>query len=255
MYSATKHVGAVETFQQEESVFFTRPPQSVLMPREVSSHVAPTFETDAGRLASPIQAQTRTSSADRDRQQEAARPTSVRIDELTGSSEPWEDYRPLMPKNPRESSPHPFVAGADSIDAVEKGPEKKAAARRLEQSISEGPHESQREQQALEPGKRAREQEVLLEDADSPLMAENVRPMTPPGVFARLPASPGKEVRTDMSRRRELPETEMDDIQIHIGRIEVTAVPQASARPAPDKPVRKAANLDEYLRRRDGRAS
>jgi len=43
-----------------------------------------------------------------------------------------------------------------------------------------------------------------------------------------------------------------EDIQIHIGRIEVLAVPQAAPRPAV-APVRKGLSLDEYLTRRNGR--
>ena len=43
-----------------------------------------------------------------------------------------------------------------------------------------------------------------------------------------------------------------DDIQIHIGRIEIVAVPPAPARSA--APTRKSQTLDEYLKRRDGRA-
>jgi hypothetical protein len=46
---------------------------------------------------------------------------------------------------------------------------------------------------------------------------------------------------------------ETDEIQIHIGRIEVTAVPPVPARPAP-APNRKSLSLDEYLKRRPGRA-
>jgi len=45
---------------------------------------------------------------------------------------------------------------------------------------------------------------------------------------------------------------EREEIQIHIGRIEVTAVPQAPAR-LTDRPARKSLNLDEYLKRGDGR--
>jgi hypothetical protein len=48
---------------------------------------------------------------------------------------------------------------------------------------------------------------------------------------------------------------EPDEIQIHIGRIEVIAVPAAPARPAPPKPRREPSRLDEYLRRRDGGAA
>lgn len=42
-----------------------------------------------------------------------------------------------------------------------------------------------------------------------------------------------------------------DEIQINIGRIELTAIPQATPRPA--APPRKSLNLDEYLKRRNGR--
>ena len=43
-----------------------------------------------------------------------------------------------------------------------------------------------------------------------------------------------------------------DEIQIHIGRIEVVAVPPPAPRPAP-APARKGMSLDEYLNRRNGR--
>jgi len=44
-----------------------------------------------------------------------------------------------------------------------------------------------------------------------------------------------------------------EEIQIHIGRIEVLAVPQAVSRPAA-APARKGLSLDEYLSRRNGRS-
>jgi hypothetical protein len=49
------------------------------------------------------------------------------------------------------------------------------------------------------------------------------------------------------------PQPQSDDIQIHIGRIEVVAVPQPAPRPAA-APVRKGMGLDEYLSRGNGRA-
>lgn len=52
----------------------------------------------------------------------------------------------------------------------------------------------------------------------------------------------------------EPPVREPDEIQIHIGRIEVTAVPQAPA-PAVANPERNIPSLDEYLKRRDRRSS
>ena len=42
-----------------------------------------------------------------------------------------------------------------------------------------------------------------------------------------------------------------DEIQINIGRIELTAIPQTPQRPAP--PARQSINLDEYLKRGNGR--
>lgn len=52
---------------------------------------------------------------------------------------------------------------------------------------------------------------------------------------------------------RERAEHQGDDIQIHIGRIEVIAMPPAAPRPTP-VPARKSQTLDEYLRRGSGRA-
>jgi hypothetical protein len=48
-------------------------------------------------------------------------------------------------------------------------------------------------------------------------------------------------------------EREHDKVEIHIGRIEVTAVPQEAPRPVAARP-RKSLDLGEYLKRRDGRA-
>jgi hypothetical protein len=55
------------------------------------------------------------------------------------------------------------------------------------------------------------------------------------------------------ARQLRSPERGPEDIRIHIGRIEVTAAPPAPARPAP-APARKSPSLDEYLKRRPGRA-
>jgi hypothetical protein len=61
----------------------------------------------------------------------------------------------------------------------------------------------------------------------------------------------GKERTTSLRRRTE---HQPDEIQIHIGRIEVIALPPAQAAPAPQKPRRGSPSLDEYLRRRGGKS-
>jgi hypothetical protein len=55
-------------------------------------------------------------------------------------------------------------------------------------------------------------------------------------------------------QRRPTASAEPDEIHIHIGRIEVTAVPQSVPRPAAPQP-RKSVNLAEYLKRRRGGTS
>jgi hypothetical protein len=88
----------------------------------------------------------------------------------------------------------------------------------------------------------------------SPLLPEIASPgslhaLDSPSPFAAPQThrdAPAKPPNTVPHRR------EPDEIQITIGRIEVTAVPQSPARPAP-KPGRKQLSLDEYLLRADRR--
>jgi hypothetical protein len=67
------------------------------------------------------------------------------------------------------------------------------------------------------------------------------------GMLAAVAGDSGQPARADFSApsRRS---AQSDDIQIHIGRIEVTAVAQPTPRPAA-APARKAMSLDEYLGR------
>jgi hypothetical protein len=66
-----------------------------------------------------------------------------------------------------------------------------------------------------------------------------------------IPASlPGRVAASPQAQRRESPRAS-DDIHIHIGRVEVIAVPQAAPRPASP---RRAEGLDDFLRRQDRRS-
>jgi hypothetical protein len=82
------------------------------------------------------------------------------------------------------------------------------------------------------------------ERAALPESTERSRPAT--ASVARRSATDGK--RQDPRP----PPAERDEIEIHIGRIEVTAV--QAAPPPPPTPRRHAPSLDDYLRRRNGGA-
>jgi hypothetical protein len=104
---------------------------------------------------------------------------------------------------------------------------------------------------------RLEDPEVVHPGPYRPFVAENLRRRDHQETFRVAPspfsADAGKNEKGNLSRRPGPPEREPDDIQIHIGRIEVTAVPPAPARPAA-KPARQSLNLDDYLKRGDGRA-
>ena len=88
-----------------------------------------------------------------------------------------------------------------------------------------------------------------------PMVAAESRPPAPPGGNAAAPAEPprlaGQRERNGAAKVPAAPR-EPDEINIHIGRIEVTAAQPPPLRPAP-KAQRKAPSLDDYLRRHGGR--
>jgi hypothetical protein len=103
-----------------------------------------------------------------------------------------------------------------------------------------------------------REQEAEARGPYKPLLTTMVNNEARPRILsngASLGArSPVTKDGTNSTRSGSVPAREADDIQIHIGRVEVTAVQQVQTRPAA-KPERKSLNLDEYLKRGTGRAS
>ncbi len=82
-------------------------------------------------------------------------------------------------------------------------------------------------------------------------IAARTAPLLPP----QLPAAGDQRLKTpEPSRRAVLPGGEGEEINIHIGRIEVAAVSPPPARPAAAAAPRKSLNLEEYLRRGNRRA-
>jgi hypothetical protein len=82
----------------------------------------------------------------------------------------------------------------------------------------------------------------------------NARPTAPPHEPVAYGTQEHKQLElpkpTAEPRPAPVSSTATDEIQIHIGRIEITAVP-APVKAAPQKPVYKGPSLQEYLKRRD----
>jgi hypothetical protein len=102
----------------------------------------------------------------------------------------------------------------------------------------------------------ARVEPLVVED----LLASGWRETTvkPPTRWLRessgtVAGDAGKSARAALPPIPRSSDQRTDDIQIHIGRVEVIAVPPAAPRSAA-VPPRKAMSLDEYLKRRDRRA-
>lgn len=101
-----------------------------------------------------------------------------------------------------------------------------------------------------------RTEELVLTHVYTPKMSEStVRSSSlkiPAQKMDPFAAAPRSTPRENSSRRSATPSRQPDEIQIHIGRIEVTAVQQAPVPPAV-KPTRKGLSLDEYLQRANRR--
>jgi hypothetical protein len=86
-----------------------------------------------------------------------------------------------------------------------------------------------------------------------PLLAASQQPAPKLQPRESLPTSAATRTSASEAARRAQPaQREADEIHIHIGRIEVAAITQPSPRPAAAA-ARRSLNLDEYLRRGNGR--
>jgi hypothetical protein len=97
--------------------------------------------------------------------------------------------------------------------------------------------------------------EASPRQAKNPFRIQTPPPEEPAGQdFRIVPAFKPPANRGDGTGRNGTSRAEPDEIEIHIGRIEVIAAPPApAARPAP--PARKSMSLDEYLKRNNRRGS
>jgi len=152
----------------------------------------------------------------------------------------------------RGSSPTEPVGSADLGQPAERTPVRKLVETRRDvptRSLDRNPHPPAGEKidDNAEPNPVRTERPILRQEPFRPLMAEE-RPSLRAGGIAtvnRMGSLPQRAVPTVPPVK---PDTAPDEIQIHIGRIEVTALPPAPLRVAAP-PLRKHLNLSEYLKR------
>jgi len=100
--------------------------------------------------------------------------------------------------------------------------------------------------------------ENFSSDNDPPIRpaqpaASSLAPLSSSVPVAQHPATAGASAG-DRAQAVRQPAREPDEIHIHIGRVEVAALAQPALRQASPAAPRKSINLDEYLRRGNGRA-
>lgn len=147
---------------------------------------------------------------------------------------------PVVQTAPPPADPKPVqITARRVVSAPAEGTRRGKVSNRPNQ---EDPTETQRQSTPL-----------VLAEKFSPLVGHPapVDPTPPATANARIEEKLGK---TDPGRQPNPPVHEPEQIEIHIGRIEVTAVQPFVPVVAAGKPRRRTTTLDEYLRRRDGNA-
>lgn len=167
---------------------------------------------------------------------------------LAASSTAGQTFQPLLPplgmRQPEAEAPNPAY-----------GPEA-APARASKTPAAASPSPSAALHQDASSSRAWTFEPIVAEAVGAaPAGPESVRPSDAtrqnlPAVPARAASRPGLALNVPV-RRAAPPQTE--EIQIHIGRIEVIAVPPPAPRAVP-APARKGLTLDEYLSRSGGRA-
>lgn len=164
---------------------------------------------------------------------------------------PRADVRhPEPPRVSREPAYEPLLPAAEAptYDAAPPGP---PASRAVLTSGVEPV--AARVTQAGEPPRESRDAATETPSAPQPprRALDPVRVLTNANRIGDVAARSAEPRRIPRDRHADRPERQSDDIQIHIGRIEVVAVTPPPPRPA--KAPDRSLSLDEYLSRRDRR--
>jgi hypothetical protein len=226
IFAPPQYGGAPETLDMEEEVVSGGRPESLPTPHPDTPRV---FESPNPGPRPPT-------SSNPPFQTQTPVPCSAQQNEdFNPISQVSASFEHLMAKAPQQEIEKPAVRSASTAgpaDTLTRG------------EISEHP----------QPFLKRTRQKVLSKDPLRPIAVENLRPADLKAF--RNGSNPinydaGKKATRELSRRSGMTAREPDEIQIHIGRIEVTAVPPAPVRPAP-KPAHKSLDLGAYLKRRSG---
>jgi hypothetical protein len=226
VFSAPRYGRAIDTVPSEEEVVSSRQTERLVIPRPDARQVVTDTEPDSTDpvAASPPRARAPILLPREDRRNEVSRPVA---DERV--------FRQPVAREARE--PDGVVINVPPVRIDDQSGESKS----LE-----------------EPSRRRHEEEEVITGVFRPLLPEIDGRTAAAGIqgheLISLASAAGKKERRQMpGQGRKPPHAEPDEIQIHIGRIEVTAVPHA-ATPQAARPAPRTASLGEYLKRRDTRS-
>jgi hypothetical protein len=171
----------------------------------------------------------------------------------TGNAE-HELFEPLLArKAPNMETPAALPRKASQTEITAALPETALSQSADLQSPPGSPHTNQPSENLVDAVPVER---LIVDDSVVPrrqreiVQASPLRPPKSSAVSAAFRADSPRAAALQIFSEPSRAEGGPDDIQIHIGRVEVIAVPPAAPRPAA-APARKAMSLDEYLRRRD----
>jgi hypothetical protein len=238
------------------------------------------LETATGRVVEPAQ---RLGGTARRVEPPTVRGAAAKAERPAGESSPRESYQPLLPETAGSSPAFGFAEHATpavTSSAHRKTVPKDAASepQRLNRRSDDQGAESEWSFEPLMgevaraasgaasnfvPSAHDTEADANRQRASSGF-AELASQRLDPSPNSDQPVQPASGLRSaakiaagrrlaQQQQARERAEQHGDEIQIHIGRIEVIAMPPPAPRPIP-VPVRKSQTLDEYLRRGSGRA-
>jgi hypothetical protein len=224
IFAAPQYGRTPETLEVEEEVVSRGRPESVVTPHPDTPRV---FENPKPEPRPPASGnppfQTHTLVAGSGPQKEDFNPIS----------QEKASFKPLVAKAPQEEIEKPAVRSASTVEPAE--------------TLARG-----ETREHPKPLLKRTEQKVVSKVLFRPIAVENLRRpdlKTLRDTWHPITYGEGKKEARNLPGRSGMTARAPDEIQIHIGRIEVTAAPPAPVRPAP-KPAHKSLDLGAYLKRR-----